>query len=79
MQRENNGEGPYLVSEKTSVPARSLRGADLSRVWLWNRLKLQSAIGKVEPVSDPTPIIEKRMMLSPNCHTLTDHALCTAA
>ena len=37
MQREYNGEGPGLVSEKTSVPARSLRGADLSRVWLWNR------------------------------------------
>jgi hypothetical protein len=30
MQRKDNREGRGLVSEKTSVPARSLRGADLS-------------------------------------------------
>jgi branched-chain amino acid transport system permease protein len=40
MQRQDNREGPGLVSEKTSVPARSLRGADLSRAWHWNPPKL---------------------------------------
>jgi hypothetical protein len=57
MQRGDNGEGPALVSEKTSVPARSLRGRDLLQLWRWNRPKTTRVQPlKPHPALFPPPV-----------------------